>query len=560
VPSGIRSLGERILSGQGPEFVELLEALGEAIVVRDRDDRFVYANRVAARRLGFESSDEMLGLSLGAILERFIVHDEHGRPVTRETIPSVRLMEAGATPEPQLVQTTDRRTGERRWERLNATPLRGSDGTVIAAVTVIEDVTAVKTAEVHTRVLAESGRVLAASLDYQQTLRNVAKAALPGLADFCLVELVEGGVREAVVVAHIDAELEPLARRLRALETAQPNPESAITRVLASGESEYYPEVTDAHLQRVAVSAEQLQVLRDLEIRSSIVVPMRVGGRITGAMSFFTSVSRRRLDPADVEIAEQLARRAAVATENSRLHTTLADVARTLQRSLLPPPVPPVDGWEIATLYRPAVDEPRIEVGGDFYEIFDTSGNAFALIGDVTGHGVAAATLTSLLRHGARFASHLEPDPVSIIRRLDDELRRLGDGSMATALCAALHDHSLILCSAGHPPALVASPTAGVREATGSGPLLGAFADSVWNQERMTIQDDELVLLYTDGITETFGDGDRFGIGRLRDLLSEHVGSAPHAVLQALDAELNRFRGGPAGDDIAAVALRPHGR
>jgi serine phosphatase RsbU (regulator of sigma subunit) len=68
------------------------------------------------------------------------------------------------------------------------------------------------------------------------------------------------------------------------------------------------------------------------------------------------------------------------------------------------------------------------------------------------------------------------------------------------------------------------------------------------------------VLLYTDGITETLGDSDRFGTGRLRDVLSEHLGGTPQAVLQALDTELNRFRGGPAGDDVAAVALRPRSR
>jgi serine phosphatase RsbU (regulator of sigma subunit) len=415
----------------------------------------------------------------------------------------------------------------------------------------------VKAAEVHMRVLAESGRVLASSLDYQQTLRNVAQAALPGLADWCLVELVDGRAREAVVVAHIDAGVEPLARRLREFEPAEPAPGSAVGRVIASGESEFYFDVTDAHLRRVAVSDEQLEVLRGLAIRSAIVVPMRVGGRIIGAMSFFTSVSLRRLSGDDIAVAEQLARRAAVAVENSRMHTTLAEVAETLQQSLLPPPVPEIPGWEIATLYRPAVDEPRIEVGGDFYEIFDTGGNAFALIGDVTGHGVAAATLTAALRHGARFASRLEPDPVSIVRRLDEELARRRDGPMATALCAALHEHHLVLCSAGHPQALLVSGSGAIREAPDSGPLLGAFPDSIWHEEHVAVGDGDLVLLYTDGVTETAGESDRFGIDRLRDFLSAHAGSSPDAVLRALEAELERFRGAPAGDDIAAVALRP---
>lgn len=548
-------LVERLLSGSEPELAEVLEALGEAIVVRDTTDRVVYANRAALRSLGYAAPEALLGSPLSALLDRYLVLDESGRPVGREAIPSVRLLEGGVTPEPLLVHTVEHATGEVRWEILKATALRDADGTVVAAATVIEDVTAVTAREVHARVLAESGRLLSASLDYEQTLRNVAQAALPGLADWCLVELVDGRAREQVVVAHVEPERRRLAARLRELEPPEPTPESASRRVIASGESELFLDVDDAHLRRVAVSEEQLEVLRALVIRSMIVVPMRVPSRIIGAMSFFTSMSRRRFTAHDVAIAEQLAQRAAVAVENSRLHTTLSEVAQTLQRSLLPDAVPPVPGWEIGALYRPVREPPRIEVGGDFYEVFDTGGQAFAIIGDVTGHGVAAAVMTGLLRHGARFASHLEPDPVAIVGRLDEELRRHDDAALATTLCAALHDHDVVLCSAGHPPAMIVDAAGTVTEAPSSGPLLGAFADSVWHDERVSVADGDLVLLYTDGITETVGAHERFGTQRLRRLLSDHAGAAPRVLLAALEAELERFRGGEGTDDVAALAL-----
>ena len=311
------------------------------------------------------------------------------------------------------------------------------------------------------------------------------------------MELVDGAAREQVVVAHVDPAQRALAAGLRALESDLPRPESAVHRVLQSGEPELHQEVSDAQLRQVAVSAEQLEVYRALGIRSAVVVPMTAPTRAVGVMSFFTSVSGRRLGPADLALAEQLGRRAAVAVENARLHTTLGDVAQTLQQSLRPAAIPEVAGWKIGALYRPALEEPRIEVGGDFYEVFDTSGNAFAVIGDVTGHGVRAATLTSLLRHGARFASHLEPDPVAIVNLLDEELRRRDDGAMASALCAGLHDHSLLVCSAGHPPALIVDPSGEVRETVPGGPLLGAFTDSVWHPQRMPVTAGEIVLLYT---------------------------------------------------------------
>lgn len=551
------SLAERISSGQGPEFAELLESLGESVTVRDRSGELLYANRAALLSLGFETLDALRRHGLDAIMDEHVVHDEHGRPVSMDDIPGVRLLR-GEQPEPMLIHTVNKRTGEARWELLKTTALRDGDGQTIAAVTMIENVTAVKTAEVYTRVLAESGRILASSLDYQQTLRNVAHVAVPALADWCMVELIDGdGRREQIVIAHRDPAQGELAIRMRDLEPPEIRPDQAVGRVIATGESVLFFDVTDEHLARVAQSEEQLGLLRALRVRSAIVVPMRVPSRTIGAMSFLTSQSRRRLTDEDVALAEQLGRRAAVAVENSRLHTQLADVAQTLQQSLLPSELPAVPGWEIAALYRPAEVEQPIEVGGDFYEVIETGGGCLALIGDVTGHGVAAAAVTSLMRHGARFASRLEPDPVAILRRLDDELRRRSGSAMCTALCAALHDGSLVMCSAGHPPALIVDRAGTVIEAPAPGPLLGAFADGTWHQERIPASSGELVLMYTDGVTETMGDTDRFGPRRLRQLLSEHAGASPEQLLAALDEALQEFQDGAPTDDIAALALRP---
>lgn len=128
---------------------------------------------------------------------------------------------------------------------------------------------------------------------------------------------------------------------------------------------------------------------------------------------------------------------------------------------------------------------------------------------------------------------------------------------MATALCAALHDHSVLLCSAGHPPALIVDSSGATTEAPSSGPLLGAFPDSTWHQQRVPVADGTTVLLYTDGVTETVRDGERFGLQRLRAFVAGHAAASPQAMLDALAAELERFRGGEATDDVAALALRP---
>ena len=115
----------------------------------------------------------------------------------------------------------------------------------------------------------------------------------------------------------------------------------------------------------------------------------------------------------------------------------------------------------------------------------------------------------------------------------------------------------LVLSSAGHPPALRVDAGGSVTEAPAPGPLLGAFEDAKWSEETVPVGPGELVLLYTDGVTETAGSDERFGLRRLRELLASHAGASPEALLDALAAALDEFRISDHGDDVAALALRP---
>jgi PAS domain S-box-containing protein len=527
------------------------------VTIRDREGRIVYANRTALASMGFASLDELRSRSSRSIMEDYNVEDESGMPLTLEDVPSMRMMH-GEPVEPLVMRTTHRETGDVRWRQLKAAPVTDDNGELIAAVTVIEDVTAVKTAETRMRLLAESGRILASSLDYQQTLRNVANLAVPVLADWCTVDLVDANLRrEHVVAAHKDPAKVALAVQLRAMGPDDFDPQEATGRVLRTGVSELYTDVTEEQLSFGAQSEEHLRLLRALEIRSVLIVPMRVPTRMNGVMTLVTAESRRRLTDEDVELAEQLGRRAAVAVENARLHTTLSRVADTLQRSLLPDELPEVPGWEIASLYKPAGGEERVDVGGDFYEVFSSDAGWFALIGDVTGKGVTAATLTGLLRHGARFASRHDPRPSEILRQLDEALRSRSEESLSTALCLRLQELSISVSSAGHPPALLVRSDGSVQEVPRTGPLLGAFADGSWSDETVGVSEDDMVLIYTDGVTESRGERERFGVPRLKRTLSEHARSSPGELLARLDAILDEFRTGPRADDIAALVFRP---
>jgi PAS domain S-box-containing protein len=529
--------------------------LADAVTIRDRSGRIVYANRASLESMGFSSLEELREGDPRALFNRYRVTDESGASLRMEDLPSMRLL-TGEDPSPLLLRYFEHETGEEEWRLLKATPLFDRDGNVDATVTIAEDVTVSKRAEIQTTFLSRASEILASSLDYEETLRNVAWLAVPEISDWCAVELLdEQGLRQQVVAAHPDPAKQVLAERLREFD---PNPRQlpeGLREVVHTGIPALVSEITDEMLQGAARSPEHLEALRELQMRSVMLVPMRAGARTVGGMSLVMAESGRRFAEDDLRFAEQIAARAAVAVENSRLYTRRSQIATTLQQSLLPEALPEIAGWEIGALYRPARAGDEVEVGGDFYDAFRWERGWMMLIGDVTGKGVEAAAMTSLVRHGARFVGEHLPDPAQIFARLDAVLRQQAALSLCSALCVRIEDDRITLASAGHPlPMLVTDD--GVRTIGRAGPVLGAFEDGEWPTEEIILRPSEVLLMYTDGVTDTVGSSGRFGEQRLAQTMAEFGPLAADELLGCLDKALTDFQAGPQADDTAALALR----
>jgi PAS domain S-box-containing protein len=536
---------------------EILDSLAEAITIRDRNGEIAFANNAAIAHMGFSSREDLLSHGTQRILDDYVVTDDDGRPVTAGDIPSVRLL-AGEPVEPMVMRTVKRSTGEVVWNLLKATLLRDERGEPIAALTIIENITKEKTAELHEAFLTRATETLMSSLEYQETLRNVAWLAVPEIADWCAVDLIdERGMRQQVVVAHPDPQKLVLAEQLRRYDTDPPDPDRGVGRVIRTGESERYEDITDELLVAGAVDEDHLALLRQVGFRSALVVPLRARGRTLGVMTLVTAESLRRFNEADQEFVEEIASRAAMAVDNSRLATSRRQIAETLQHSLLPEAVPEIRGWEVATMYRPASSFDEVEVGGDFYDFYETPSGWLVLLGDVTGRGVEAASMTSLVRHGARFLAKREHSPSRILAELDEELRARPGLSLCSALCVRLEHGHFLMSSAGHPPPLLVRDDGRIREIGGSGPLLGGWEGSAWEDRTIHVGSDETLLMYTDGVTDTRGEAERFGAARLKRLLSEHAGASPAELLSRLERELDVFQAQGHADDTGAVALRP---
>ena len=179
---------------------------------------------------------------------------------------------------------------------------------------------AAETAERRAAFLAEASRVLGASFDYQTTLATLARLAVPTLADFCSVSVVAPDTTYCVVgVAHVDQALEPLVRELTAGAYACGPWISELRATVERGEMARVDEITDEMLDASYLEAGPRSIIKQLRPRAYLTVPLRAGDRAVGALDLFMAESNRRYDAADVALAEELARRAALAVENARL-------------------------------------------------------------------------------------------------------------------------------------------------------------------------------------------------------------------------------------------------
>ena len=316
-----RQTTERRLLESEQRFRYLADAAVEGVVIHD-DGVMIDGNETLARMLGYEL-DELIGRNLLEILpddesremmlehwrrgssERYEVHGRRkdGTPIVvqvtgREIMYRGELVRVGT-----LHDITERNRAEEAARRLIEEQARRE---------------AAEAAERRSFFLAEASRLLGASFDYQTTLATLTRLAVPQLADFCTVDVL--GLDDALIrvgVAHVDQEKEPLLRELPRFTSALSS-EHPMRRVMA-GESIFVPEITDPMLAQMSATDEHASLVALIDPRSLVAVPLRVGDRVTGVLALYDSESGRRFTRDDLELAEELARRASLAVDNARL-------------------------------------------------------------------------------------------------------------------------------------------------------------------------------------------------------------------------------------------------
>ena len=530
------------------------------MTVHDERGKTVYVNEAAVELLGSPNAEDVLRAEPGELAGRFVITHEDGSPVRVEDLPGRRLV--AGEPAPSLLTHSVRKdTGEAFWLLTKATLYEDPSGAKLA-INIIEDVTDAKDAELRQRFLAEAGQLLASSLDYEQTLEAVARMIVPRVADWCGIDMVdEQGEPHQVAVAHIDPAKVEMAHELRRRYPPDIDAPSGLAAILRGGPAELHAEIPDELIVQVARDEEHLRMIRELGMRSAMAVPMRIGRQTLGAMTLVSAESGRRFDADDLAFAEDLALRAATAIENARLYTAQERVAHTLQASLLPERLPELPGWEAKAAYQ--AGERGADVGGDFYDIVPVESGHLIVLGDVTGKGIQAAALTSLVRHSGRMAARFDPRPSHVLGHINEMLREQPRLSLVTAVCALLETDEasarLTIASGGHPLPLRRRPGEAPATLGDHGVLLGVDGDGDWGETAVDIAPGDTLLFYTDGVTETPGAGTRFGERRLLAAMAR-AGDGPEALLEEIERALREFQTGAAVDDRAMLALRFCGR
>jgi GAF domain-containing protein len=408
--------------------------------------------------------------------------------------------------------------------------------------------------------LADASHVLAESLDHEQTLRTLAEQAVSTVADWCAVYLTERRYIRTMAVSRADksAGYEGWDLDVRFPVDRAP---AGVPRVIATGEPELYPEVTDELLVETGFDPEQIGIVRRLDIRSAMTVPMTARGRTFGAFILSRTGSRPRFDEDDLAMALGLAQRAAVAVDNAVLYQHEIEVAQALQRGLLPPALPSVPGVDVAVAYRPAAED----VGGDFYDLWPLADGLWGFaVGDVCGIGPEAASFNGAARATLRALSIAGAEPADWLRGLNATLLLGADeGPQGERFCTVIAgtlrvdgDGAVLrLATGGHPPPVLRRPGSPPALVRVSGTLVGAFDEVRIGQVDLRLEPGDQLVLYTDGVTDMRRpDGSILGERGLLEVLGSPGQSAEGLVRELVD---RLWPDRPPEDDVALLVLAP---
>ncbi len=495
--------------------------VGMAVV--DTDLRFVWSN-LALERFGGGPARDRIGRRLADV--------QPGLDAEALEAQMRRVLESG---EPILgYEHIGRPRSEPHHERAHAMSfvrLDNGNGRPLGVCYTVIDITERYRNRRRLTLLDRAGTAIGRSLDVLHTAQELADVAVPDLADFVTVDLLDSVIRGGDPLTGPPGDADRVALRRGGQQSARAGlPEAVVAvgdlasyhswsppiRALADGKS-WRVEWLDPHGAEWTadlLGGRRRHALREQGLHTAMVVPIRARGTTMGVTSFFRGRGREPFGPDDQRLAEEFVARAAICLDNARRYTREREAALTLQRSLLPQDVAEHSALSLATSYRPA-DE-LAGVGGDWFDVIPLSGARLALVvGEVRGHGIGAIATMGRLRTAVQTLAALDLRPEELLAHLDDLVGRVSEeggqadaGAVGTSCLYAVYDpvgRCFTMAGAGHPPPVIVAPdgTAAFAELP-VGPQLGV-GGLPFEALEVTVEEDSLLALYTDGLLADAG-------------------------------------------------------
>ncbi|MCX4883953.1 SpoIIE family protein phosphatase [Streptomyces sp. NBC_00847] len=423
--------------------------------------------------------------------------------------------------------------------------------------------------------LVEASDLLAGTLDRDQTLALMAQMTVPTLATWCAVYTIADQASEPYL-SYVLHEDEELIDGIKSLLSKVPPPDPVPTpgaRVWSAPGEVAHQAALRSSMRSLGLSGGPTR-----QIASGIGPTLATASAVGGETVVLPLVARNRVigmltlgKPTDehfrqeiLELAEDLSRRAALALDNARLYSERTAISQALQRSLLPPELPEIDGVEVEVIYRAAGE--GNEVGGDFYDLFPISDGAYGFaIGDVCGTGPNAAAVTGLARHALRLLAREGLSGPAVLERLNSAILDEGARSrFLTLLYGEMRPQEdgsaeLKVVCAGHPLPLRLRQDGTVEPAAEPQPLLGVMEDLELYEQTVTLDPGDVLLCVTDGVTERREGTRMLGDDGLSDVLTTCTGLTAGAVAARIMRAVERFASDAPSDDMAILAMRVPG-
>ncbi|MER5183017.1 SpoIIE family protein phosphatase [Streptomyces sp. NPDC002896] len=474
---------------------------------------------------------------------------------------------------------------------ISATPLRNGSGNPLGVCVAVADVTEARRVRERLALLTNASLRIGTTLDIAQTGRELTEVAVPRLADFARVDLLDAlvGGDEPAPGPLVDA---VRLRRIAELNVFEGVVEAAVPATgdadvytanspsalcLATGRSALYRTTDPVISAWVTESPRRAGIVRRFETHSWLFVPISARGATLGVVMFARNRSTPEpFEPEDLALAEDLVALAAVCLDNARRFARERKAALTLQRSLLPQRLPEQSAVQVASRYLPA--SPRAGVGGDWFDVIGLSGSRVGLVvGDVVGHGIHAAAAMGRLRTAVRTLADVDPTPDELLTRLDDLVLRLseesgtdagpdpGSGGEAAAdvgaTCLyAVYDPVTGRCSlarAGHPAPILVTPDGTARFLDlPAGPPLG-LGGLPFESADVTLPEGSLLALYTDGLVESRHHDLDTGLETLLRALTTPIDNRADSLDALCDRAVRMLLPDGPADDAALLLVRP---